>query len=122
VLNRHPGEVPQGTAKWIDILRAAMVGTRVLMLDEPVAGLTAGEATAVARLISALCGEDTAILVIEHNLEFVRELCESLTVLDLGRTIASGRTDEVLRMPAVLESYTGRSTADEEAEAKVPGC
>jgi ABC-type branched-subunit amino acid transport system ATPase component len=112
-LDRMPGEVSQGTAKWVDILRAAMIGTEVLLLDEPVAGLTADEASMVARLIKGLRDGETAILVIEHNLEFVRELCPQLTVLDLGRTIAQGSTAEVLELPEVLESYTGRPVGEE---------
>jgi len=113
VLDRYPGEVSQGTAKWVDILRAATIGSEVLLLDEPVAGLTADEAAIVGRLIERLRDGETAILVIEHNLEFVRELCPQLTVLDLGRTIAQGPTAEVLELPEVLESYTGRPTAEE---------
>jgi branched-chain amino acid transport system ATP-binding protein len=113
VLDQYPGEVSQGTAKWVDILRAATIGTEVLLLDEPVAGLTADEAAIVARLIERLRDGEVAILVIEHNLEFVRELCPQLTVLDLGRTVAQGPTKEVLELPEVLESYTGRPTTAE---------
>mgnify|MGYP003288222361 CR=1 FL=1 len=91
------------------LMIAAALATqpRVLLLDEPTAGAGLAEVELLAELVRALRSSGLTIVLVEHNLRLVRRVAERVTVLEAGRTIASGTVDEVAENEAVLSAYLG---------------
>jgi branched-chain amino acid transport system ATP-binding protein len=100
------GTLPHGYQKLVDLARALVSEPKLLLLDEPLAGVTAAEIPTLLRAIRD-AARDRAVLMIEHHLELVLELAERVTVLDFGRTIAEGPPETIRRDPAVIRSYLG---------------
>jgi branched-chain amino acid transport system ATP-binding protein len=96
-----------GERRRLEIARALALAPSLLLLDEPVAGMRRREAAEVADLVRALAGQGMTILLIEHNMSFVMNLCARITVLNFGRVITTGRPDEVRVHPEVIEAYLG---------------
>lgn len=96
-----------GERRRLEIARALAARPRLLLLDEPVAGMRQGEVTQVAELVRILAGEGMTILLIEHNMSFVMTLCSRITVLNFGQVIATGTPKTVSRHPHVIEAYLG---------------
>lgn len=101
-----------GERRRLEIARALASGPRLLLLDEPVAGMRREEMLGVADLIRSLANEGMTILLIEHNMAFVMDLCACITVLSFGKVITTGSPKEVGEHPEVIEAYLGRSEAD----------
>ncbi|MFR0356460.1 ABC transporter permease subunit [Streptomyces sediminimaris] len=89
-------ELPTGTLRRVELARAVAGGPRVLLLDEPAAGLDSAEVTALARVLKALAADGTALLVVEHDLDLVADLADVVLVMAAGRVIASGPPGHVL--------------------------
>jgi len=106
------GSLSFGECKILEIARALAAEPRLLLLDEPTAGLPHAETARVSDTIRALNAEGLTVLLVEHNMRMVMRLCHSILVLNYGRKIAEGTADEVRRDPAVLEAYLGE---DEDA-------
>ncbi len=100
----------QGQRKQLDLAMALVAEPALLLLDEPMAGLGAGETAAMVRTLKALKGS-CAIMLIEHDMEAVFALADRVTVLVGGRVIASGSVDDVRADPAVREAYLGQEVA-----------
>jgi ABC-type branched-subunit amino acid transport system ATPase component len=102
------GSLPYGVQKRIELVRAVMAQPRLLLLDEPAAGLNSAESEALRRLLDRICG-DTALtlLIIEHDMYFVGAMCDHVIVLDFGRKIAEGTMTEVRNDPLVQQIYLG---------------
>jgi ABC-type branched-subunit amino acid transport system ATPase component len=113
----HPvGDLPYGDRKRIELARALCTEPSLLLLDEPVAGMTADEAQRMAQAILRLREElGISILLVEHNMQFVMGLADRVTVLDFGRCIADGPPDRVQSDPEVLRAYLGSRRGSEEA-------
>jgi ABC-type branched-subunit amino acid transport system ATPase component len=100
-------ELPLGQRKLIDLTRAAVGDPPLVLLDEPAVGLTYDELAHLARLLDQLRGRGSAVVIVEHNIEFVAGIAERGIVLDSGRTIALGRIGEILADRRVHEAYFG---------------
>jgi branched-chain amino acid transport system ATP-binding protein len=107
--DQFAGKLPYGHQRRLEIARALATGPRFLLLDEPAAGLNPQETLDLIAFIRDIKERyDLTILVIEHNLRLVMGLCQHLTVLDHGITIAAGPPAEVRRHPDVIRAYLGK--------------
>lgn len=105
--DRLVSDLPYGIRKKIEIVRALMAVPRVLLLDEPAAGLNSRETAELLQFLGAIAEEGVALLVIEHDMALVRGLCPDCVVLNFGRKIYEGPTAVVQQDRAVLEAYLG---------------
>src|SRR5262249_12546504 len=99
--------LPFGHQRRLEIARALAVRPKLLLLDEPAAGLTHGEIEDLKALIRLLAESGITIVLVEHHVEMVMTVSDHVTVLDYGRVIASGATMEVRENPQVIEAYCG---------------
>ena len=99
--------LPYGTRRRVEVARALATGPRLLLLDEPAAGLNEQEQKDLADRIRSFAAEGITVLVVEHNLVFLAALAERLICLDRGKVIAAGLPEAVRREPAVIEAYLG---------------
>ena len=114
VADRRPSELSVGRRKLVDIARAVAGGPSVLLADEPAAGLDSWESEELAARLRAYADTGRAVLLIEHDLAFVRKVCDRLVVLDFGSVIASGDPEPVLADPSVAMAYLGLAPDDPE--------
>jgi ABC-type branched-subunit amino acid transport system ATPase component len=91
----------------VEIARALAIKPKLLLLDEPAAGLNDTETEKLADLVNVLTGGDLALLVVEHNMDFVASVADQVTVLDNGHVIAEGSPQAVRSNPEVLKAYLG---------------
>ncbi|AWJ93933.1 ABC transporter ATP-binding protein (plasmid) [Azospirillum baldaniorum] len=101
------GSLSYGHQRRVEMMRALATEPRLLLLDEPVAGMNDVEADALGRIFAELAGSGLGVLLIEHNMRFVLSLCAEIHVIDSGRLIASGTPAAVRRDPAVIAAYLG---------------
>jgi branched-chain amino acid transport system ATP-binding protein len=100
--------LPLGTTRLVEVGRALASGPKVVLLDEPLSGLDATEATHLAAALSrTVADEGTSLLLVEHDVAMVLSLCSNILVLDFGQLIAEGSPDAVRNNPAVKAAYLG---------------
>lgn len=104
--------LPYGVQKRIEVLRALMAEPKLLLLDEPAAGLNPQEAEELRTLLKGVAAGGVTLLVVEHDMHFVRLLCEHVVVLNFGRKIFAGTPEEVHKDEGVLEAYLGTQEED----------
>ncbi|MFJ9174099.1 ATP-binding cassette domain-containing protein [Streptomyces sp. NPDC102360] len=108
-----PASLPYGIQRRIEIARAMAARPRLLLLDEPAAGLNGEEVQQLVGIVRSIRSGGTTVVLIEHNMGLVMSLCEKVTVLSSGRTIAEGTPREVVAAPEVIEAYLGDSELSE---------
>lgn len=106
--NRMAGALSHGQKQWLEIGMVLASDPKVLMLDEPVAGLTDEETERTVALVRSLKRADRAIVVVEHDMDFVERIADRVTVLHEGRTLFEGSMDKVRADESVVEVYLGR--------------
>jgi ABC-type branched-subunit amino acid transport system ATPase component len=107
------GDLPIGLSRMVELGRAVCGDPYLLLLDEPSSGLSKEESLRLATLLRAAREDDgESILVVEHDMSFVMDLCDYLYVLDFGRLIAEGTPTEIQRDPAVQAAYLGEEIED----------
>ena len=104
-------DLPMGAQKLLEVIRALMARPRVVLLDEPAAGLNDAETAELASLLRAVRDSGITVAVVEHNMSLVMGVADQVIVLDLGAVIASGTPGEIQRNPRVIEAYVGQGTA-----------
>jgi urea transport system ATP-binding protein len=95
-----------GQTQWLELGMLMVQNAKVLLLDEPTAGMTQAETLKTSKIINALKGKHT-LLVVEHDMAFVREIAQRITVMHLGQVLAEGSVTEIEQNPKVKEAYLG---------------
>ncbi|WP_307905462.1 ABC transporter ATP-binding protein [Haliovirga abyssi] len=109
-MNLPANSLPYGEQRRLEIVRALATNPKLLLLDEPAAGMNPQETAELMDLIKGIKDDfDISVLLIEHDMKFVMGLCERLVVLDYGKIIAKGKPEEVKNNPRVVEAYLGEA-------------
>jgi len=120
-LDRKAGDIADnlsyGEQRKLELARALATEPKLLLLDEPVAGMNSGEKVELMAGITQITQRGYTIFMIEHDMRFVMGLCERIAVLNFGRIIAEGSPDEIKNNPDVIEAYLGR---EDDAVAEAP--
>ncbi len=123
--DRPVADLPFGRQRQVEIARALALGPALVMLDEPMAGLSGPERTSLSALLREASRAGVAVLIVEHDVEAVLALADRVAVLDDGRLIAMGEPEEIRNDPAVIAAYLGVAAEDEslvrQAAARVEG-
>ena len=103
------GSLPYGAQRRLEIMRALATSPKLLLLDEPAAGMNPSETAELTETIRRIRDEfNIAVLLIEHDMSLVMGICEGIAVLNFGRIIAKGTPDEIRNNPQVIEAYLGK--------------
>ncbi|WP_127481089.1 ABC transporter ATP-binding protein [Nocardioides pantholopis] len=105
--HRRPSELSLGRQKLVGVARAVVGGTRVVLLDEPAAGLDTHESQQLGHDVRRVADSGRGVLLIDHDMSLVLEFCDRIYVMDFGAVIASGTPQQVREDPAVLAAYLG---------------
>jgi branched-chain amino acid transport system ATP-binding protein len=108
--NREAGNLAYGQQRRLEIARCMVTAPKLLMLDEPAAGLNPNETKELDELILGLRDQhEVSVLLIEHDMKLVMEISDHIVVIDQGRPLASGTADEIRNNPDVIKAYLGES-------------
>jgi branched-chain amino acid transport system ATP-binding protein len=101
-------DLPMGVQKLLEVMRALMTRPRMLLLDEPAAGLNDSETAELATLLRAVRNSGVTVMVVEHNMSLVMGVADRVIVLDAGNLVASGSPQEIRQNARVIEAYVGQ--------------
>jgi ABC-type uncharacterized transport system ATPase subunit len=107
--DKRAGALAHGQQQWLEIGMALALQPKLLLLDEPTAGMSAEETYRTGELIQSLNSGGMTVIVVEHDMTFVRQIAQRVTVLHLGKVFAHGTLDEIIRNPGVAEIYLGKT-------------
>jgi branched-chain amino acid transport system ATP-binding protein len=111
--HKYPGTLPFAVTKRVALARALVSKPKLLLLDEPAGGLGAEDIAELATLIRALPAEQgCAVMLVEHHMDLVMQVCDRIVVLDFGRVIGAGTPQEIRDNPAVTEAYLGTEAVE----------
>jgi branched-chain amino acid transport system ATP-binding protein len=99
--------LPFGKGRLLEIARAMALNPRIIFMDEPAAGLNARETSHLADLIKRIRESGVTVVLVEHDMELIMDICDSIVVLDLGRKIAEGTPRQIQENPDVIAAYLG---------------
>ena len=111
ILGLNVANLPYGRQRIVEIGRAMASDPQLIMLDEPAAGMNAIEVQQLVKIVRNLTELNITVLLIEHNMGFIKDIADHVTVMESGGVIASGAFDEVKDNPAVIEAYLGKKGA-----------
>lgn len=120
VMHQSAGSLALGQQRIVEIARALCTDPMLLLLDEPAAGLRLQEKQALARLLTQLRSEGMAVLIVEHDMDFIMGLMDRIVVMEFGSRIAQGKPEEIRNDPAVLRAYLGGVEIDGETAPESP--
>jgi branched-chain amino acid transport system ATP-binding protein len=101
------GSLPFGKGRLLEIARALAVEPRIMLMDEPAAGLNSQETVALAQLIKRIRDLGITVVLVEHDMELVMDICDRIVVLNLGKKLAEGTPREIQESPEVIAAYLG---------------
>lgn len=101
------GELSHGEQQWLEIAMALAPRPKLLLLDEPTGGMSPEERRVTGELLAPI-KQDCALVIVEHDLDFIKSICDHLTVMDQGRVLGDGTVEAIERDPRVQEIYTSR--------------
>ena len=104
-------DLPMGVQKLLEVIRALITRPRLLLLDEPAAGLNDSETGELASLLRAVRKSGVTVMVVEHNMSLVMGVADQVMVLDAGYLVASGSPQEIRQNARVIEAYVGQEAA-----------
>ena len=107
VADALPSELSNGQRKLVSVARAVAARPKLVLLDEPAAGLDTAESHTLGRQLRRLVDEDTTLLLVDHDMGLVLEVCDEIYVLDFGRIIAHGSPSEIRTDPVMIAAYLG---------------
>jgi len=115
IADRLPSDLSHGQRKLVGVARALAAKPKLLLLDEPAAGLDTAESQLLGAHLRSFVSSGTTVFLIDHDMGLVLNVCDYIYVLDFGRIIASGTSSEVRRNPAVIAAYLGQSAGEAQA-------
>ncbi len=113
IQSAQPGDLSMGYRKLVGVARALVADTKLVLLDEPAAGLDRSETTWLAEKLHQIIDYGISVLLVDHDMGLVLNVCDRIHVIDFGKTIAVGTPDEIRTNEAVIGAYLGATGGDE---------
>lgn len=109
IRNHMAGNLPYGMQRRLEIVRALVTAPKILLLDEPAAGMNEEESASLAGIIKEIArkNESITILVIDHHMDVIMSVCDEITVINFGKQLATGRPEEIQNNQEVIDAYLG---------------
>jgi branched-chain amino acid transport system ATP-binding protein len=118
--NQLAGNLSHGQKQWLEIGMAVSLKPKLLLLDEPTAGMSPDETHATGEMVRALNADGMTVLAVEHDMDFVRQIAREVTVLHLGRVFARGSVADIMADDRVADIYLGRTEQGASASGPLP--